>query len=155
LSELLRHSINSAENNFTTVDEELNLARKYLEIQKLRFGNRINYTEKVDPETFKLKMPLFVLQPLLENCIKHAVELTDESITIITSVKAIDGKLEIEITNTSPEGVKESDKSLGEGIQNLRERLDYIYNGNYKLTTNKINNENFSVTITLPLKYEE
>lgn len=154
LSELLRYSINSSDNNFTTVDEEIQLARKYIELQKLRFGSRIEYIEKVEPESLKQKMPLFVFQPLLENCIKHGVDLTDKSIRIVTAVQISEGKLEINITNTSFEGMKESDKSLGEGIQNLRERLDYIYDGNYKLDSGR-NNESFSVTISLPLKYEE
>ncbi len=48
LSEILRYSINSAEDKFTTVEEELKLAKKYIEIQKLRFGNRIDYIEKID-----------------------------------------------------------------------------------------------------------
>jgi sensor histidine kinase YesM len=154
LSELLRYSINLSDNNFTTVYEELQLAGKYIELQKLRFGNRIEYVEKVEPESLKQKIPLFVFQPLLENCIKHAVDLTDKSIRIITTVQTSEGKLEINITNTYPEGMKESDKSLGEGIQNLRDRLDYIYNGNYTLDSGRIN-ESFSVTISLPFKYEE
>jgi len=154
LSELLRYSINSSDNNFTTVEEELQLAGKYIELQKLRFGNRIEYVEKVEQESLKHKMPLFVFQPLLENCVKHAVELTDENIKIITSVTSEEGKLEIEITNTFPDGIKSSDKSLREGIQNLRERLDYIYDGNYTLDSGG-NNESFSVTISLPLKYEK
>ncbi len=154
LSELLRYSINSSDNNFTTVDEELQLAGKYIELQKLRFGNRIEYIEKVQPEALQRKIPLFVFQPLLENCIKHAVDLTDKSIRIVTAVQISEGKLEINITNTHPEGMKESEKSLGEGIQNLRERLDYIYDGNYKLDSGR-NNESFSVTILLPLKHEE
>jgi len=155
LSELLRHSINSAENNFTKVEEELLLARKYVDLQKMRFGNRIDYAEQVDPNSLKEKMPLFVFQPLLENCIKHAVELTDESIKIILSVKSNDGKLGIEIVNTSPKGIKESDNSLGEGIQNLRDRLDYIYTGKYKLETNKIPDQKYSVTISIPLNNDK
>jgi len=155
LSELLRYSINSAEIDFTSVEEELLLARKYIDIQKLRFGNRIDYFEQVDLELLKEKIPLFVFQPLLENCIKHGVELTDENIKILTTIKTINGKLEINITNKTPEGVIESDKSLGEGIQNLRERLDYIYNGNYKLVTEKTPDKNFSVKISVPMSNEK
>lgn len=155
LSEILRHSINSSENNFTTIEEELQLAFKYMEIQKLRFGSRIDYIMNIDESSLMVKMPLFVFQPLLENCIKHAVELTDEKINIISSVKVIDGRIEINITNNLPNGIKLSDKSLGEGIRNLRERLEYIYHGNYKLETGKIENEKYAVTISLPLTNAE
>lgn len=155
LSEILRYSINSAEDNFTTVKEELQLATKYIEIQKLRFGDRIKYNEEIDSNTLKEKIPMFVFQPLLENCIKHAVELTDESIKIKMNISSRNGKLEIKITNTYPTGIKQSDKSLGEGIQNLRERLDYIFKKNYKLETGKISDEKFLVTISLPIDYEE
>ena len=154
LSELLRYSINSSENNFTTIEEELNLARKYIEIQKLRFEDRINYVEKIDPKYLKERIPLFVFQPLLENCIKHAVELTDETIHINTIVSKHDNKIEINITNSLPEDFKVSDKSLGEGIQNLRERLAYIYQDNYKLEYGKNSLNEFSVKIDLPLENE-
>ena len=151
LSELLRHSINSADNNITSVEEELQLAGKYIELQKLRFGSRINYSEEIDQNTLNEKIPPFVIQPLLENCVKHAVELTDESIKINTSLKIKDGKLEIEICNTSPKAAKESNNSLGEGIQNLKERLDFIYNGRFKLETKKIPGQKYSVIILIPL----
>jgi sensor histidine kinase YesM len=151
LSELLRHSINSADNNFTTVEEELQLAGKYIELQKLRFGSRIKYSEEIAQNTLKEKIPLFVIQPLLENSIKHAVELTDESINIKTIVESKNGRLEIIIINNLPNVLKESDQSLGEGIQNLRERLDYIYNSDYLLEDGKTSEENYSVIISIPL----
>jgi two-component system, LytTR family, sensor kinase len=151
LSELLRYSINSSENNFTTVEEELLLTKKYIEIQKLRFGNRVEFIEKIDQDLLKERMPLFVFQPLIENCIKHAVELTDKSIKIILSVKKFDGKIEINITNNLPEESKTSDKSLGEGIQNLHDRLNYIYNGSHKLEAGKNSQNEFSVSIILPI----
>jgi sensor histidine kinase YesM len=151
LSELLRHSINSAEDNFTSVEEELLLSRKYIELQKLRFGERIDYNEKVDQIALKEKIPLFVIQPLLENCIKHAVELTDECISINTKVELKDRKLEIDITNSLPKNVKASDKSLGEGMQNLRDRLNYIYDGKHKLEAGNKTQDEFSVNILLPV----
>jgi sensor histidine kinase YesM len=117
LSELLRYSINSSENNFTTVEEELNFARKYIEIQKLRFDDRIDYTEHIDLNALKDKVPLFVFQPLLENCIKHAVELTDDKITIESTISKTENQLKIVISNNLPIDGKASDKSLGEGIQ--------------------------------------
>lgn len=155
LSEFLRYSINSSENNFTTVEEELDLARKYIDIQKLRFGDRINYIEKMDSNSLKEKIPLFVFQPLLENCIKHAVEMTDEKIDILSTVSKSDNQIKINITNNLPAEAKTSDKSLGEGIQNLRERLNYIYDGNYKLETGKISGNEYSVKILLPLNDEK
>jgi sensor histidine kinase YesM len=155
LSELLRHSINSAENNFTSVEEEISFARKYMEIQKLRFSNRIEFIEKIDQDLLKERMPLFVFQPLIENCIKHAVELTDQSIKIILSVRKRDGKIEINITNNLPEESNTSDKSLGEGIQNLRDRLNYIYNGSHRLEAGRNSHNEFSVNILLPLNNEE
>ena len=151
LSELLRYSINSSENNFTTVEEELLLAKKYIEIQQLRFGSRIDYVENIDPDLLKEKMPLFVLQPLLENCIKHAVELTDEKISICSKYLKSDNQIKINISNNLPVDIRVSDKSLGAGIQNLRERLGYLYAENYKLETSKNSANDFSVTIILPI----
>jgi two-component system, LytTR family, sensor kinase len=155
LSELLRHSINSAGNNLATVEEEFQLAKKYIELQKLRFGERINYSEDIDKKSLKEKMPLFVLQPLLENCIKHAVELTDVKIDIYSDIRLSDERLEINISNTSPTLQKEADKSLGEGLQNLRERLHYIYNGNYEFKIKELPGKEFSVSILLPLNHAE
>ena len=153
LSELLRYSINSSDNNFTTVKEELDLSRKYIEIQKLRFGDRINYIEEVDTKILKEKIPLFVFQPLLENCVKHSVELTDENIKIVNNVEFVDQKLVINITNTFSAVIKLNDNSLGEGLRNLRERLDYLYNGNFELKAGEMPDKIFSVSIILPLDH--
>jgi two-component system, LytTR family, sensor kinase len=155
LSELLRYSINTSDNNFTTVEEELELAKKYMEIQKLRFGDRINYVEKIDANALKEKIPLFVFQPLLENCIKHSVELTDEKINVITNVSKSGSQLVISITNNLPDDAKSSDKSLGEGIKNLSDRLNYIYNGKHKFEAGKNSQSEFQVTILLPLINEQ
>lgn len=155
LSELLRYSINSSDNNFTTVEEELELAKKYLDIQKLRFGERINYVENIDSNSLKEKIPLFVFQPLLENCVKHSVEMTDEKINIILTVSISGTQIKINITNNIPANAQASDKSLGEGISNLRDRLNFIYNGSHELEVGKNAQNDFSVTILLPLNNEK
>jgi LytS/YehU family sensor histidine kinase len=92
---------------------------------------------------------------LLENCIKHSVELTDEKINIITNVSKLGSQLVISITNNLPADAKSSDKSLGEGIKNLSDRLNYIYNGKHKFEVGKNSQIEFQVTILLPLINEQ
>ena len=86
---------------------------------------------------------------------KAFCELTDEKINIITNVSKSGSQLKISISNNLPADAKSSDKSLGEGIKNLRDRLKYIYEGNFKLEAGNNSQIEFQVTILLPLNNEQ
>ena len=82
LSEFLRYSLGKENNQLNTVDEELNNILLYLDIEKVRFGDRLNIEKELDEQSLVLKLPNMILQPLLENAIKHGIYESLEKITI-------------------------------------------------------------------------
>jgi len=151
LSGLLRYAVKTGDTNFVLLSEELEIADKYFEIQKLRFGERIKYLKEIDEIALQAKVPIFILQPLLENCIKHAVELTSDTVSIRNEINLFDDELSIKIINTIPNNKKEISESFGEGLQNLASRLEFLYKKDYSFSANKISVDEFEVIIKLPV----
>jgi LytS/YehU family sensor histidine kinase len=150
LSELLRYSIKTGDSNFIILSEEIETADKYIEIQKMRFGDRIRYTKQIDEKALQTQVPIFILQPFLENCIKHAVELTNDTVDIITAINIFDHNLTITIKNTVHNiDNKETINSFGEGLQNLKSRLEFLYQNRHSLSAGSSSVNEFEVKIKL------
>ena len=73
LSDLFRHSINRKGEKVNTLGDELSLVRNYLEIEQIRFGDRLSFNIDVEPDLLTVEIPMFILQPLVENAIKHGI----------------------------------------------------------------------------------
>src|SRR5690606_29967537 len=117
LSDFLRMSFSQNEKGVATIREELKLCRDYLEMQKIRFGNALEYRFEVPESCLNGKLPFFSLQPLVENAIKHN-ELTEENpLHVVINVE--NGLIKVENNlqrKSSVEG------STGNGLSNLSER---------------------------------
>jgi len=148
LSDFLRYSVSLPENGFTTLHDELDNVRRYLDIEKVRFGEKLSYETFFSDDCTALKIPAMILQPLYENAIKHGVYESTGQIKIITYCEFIEGTLKIIISNNFEKGVS-SKKGSGIGLKNIRERLLLIYQNNSLLKTN-INNDVFEVHLIIP-----
>ena len=87
LADLFRYSINYSNNNYSTVKEEVEMAEVYLQIEKIRFEDQLNYQINVDEELNHYLVPRFILQPLVENAVKHGLKATGQMTEIILEVK--------------------------------------------------------------------
>ncbi len=126
LSEFLRYSLGKENDQLNTVEEELNNILLYLEIEKVRFGDRLNIEKELDQESLEMKLPNLILQPLLENSIKHGIYESLEQITISVKAKVKKGVLRIYVSNEyDPNAV--SKKGKGIGLKNVSQRLELIY----------------------------
>lgn len=85
LSNFLRYSISQKDNHLSTLKEEIENINKYLAIEKIRFGERLNVIQKIEPECMSWKVPTMILQPLYENAIKYGVYESRDLITIETT----------------------------------------------------------------------
>ena len=123
LGSLLRRSLDEAQHE-VPLHQELAFLNEYLDIQRMRFGDRLSVTLAIDPDTMDARVPVFVLQPLVENAIKHGASDDDGSATIAVRATRDDGQLKITIQdrgpgpNGAPEGV---------GLKNTRQRLHALY----------------------------
>jgi len=150
LSEFLRYSVSSNINTFTTLDKELQNIQRYLEIEKIRFGEKLVFEFAMDPECYSRYVPVMILQPLFENAIKHGVYESTEPVKVMTACKTFADYFEIRISNDFDASAP-AKKGSGIGLKNIRERLRLMYRNDSLLKTSVLNNV-FQVILTIPNK---
>lgn len=153
LSEFMRYALSKKDEQHVTLRSELENLKLYLEIEKIRFGDKLSTGEEIDENCLDIKMPVMLLQPLYENAVKHGVYESTEIVRINTRVRCSEGFLEIVISNnydTVPSPVK----GTGTGLLNVTRRLDLFYGSKASV---RIARENgiFSVTLVLPANVED
>lgn len=129
LGDLLRYSLDNAGKPTVTLEQELAIAERYLEIQQARFSDRMTVTIDVTPAARRLHVPAMLLQPLLENAVRHGIERSTEPGTITVTGRELEGRLSLEVFNTGELGVIEA----GIGIANTRARLEHLYGPRHEL----------------------
>lgn len=146
LSELFRYSINKESNTYVAVSDEIEMAEKYLEVEKERFTDRLEYSIEANDNVLKLKIPKFTIQPLVENAIKHGIAKVKTKGIVRIEVKNENNTLIIRIHDNGPDF---PDSLIGGyGLQNLHEILQILYSG--KASIQWENGENKNIQITLP-----
>lgn len=148
LSEYFRYSLKNGKKQFQKLEEELNNCKRYLNIEKIRFENRLESIFDVEEECFDYKIPSMILQPLYENVIKHAVHEAESIIKVHTKINTDDDFMRICISNNIEKGTV-SAKGEGIGLQNIMQRLNRIY-GNKQDFIIKKTEDNFKVVILIP-----
>lgn len=126
LSEFLRSTLNLGERESIPLKEELTLARTYLEVEQIRFGKRLAVEQDIDEGCGGCVVPALIVQPLVENAIKHGISGMLEGGTVTLQVRCNDGILRVRVSNPfDPESP--SEKRNGIGLSNIRQRLAARY----------------------------
>ena len=128
LSELLRYSLDSNSRSLVTLQQELEITEKYLEMEKIRYEDRLAYQIKCEDRILQTKLPPLSLQTIVENSIKHAVSKTSNLTSISIVVKENGANIEIQVTD-SGQGFTEKDLLPDHGLDNLRKRLQTLFEG--------------------------
>ena len=124
LSELFRQALADPAES-VTVGQEIALAQRYLEIEQIRFGDRLRVVWSLDSHADTAKLPPLLLQPLVENAVKHGVEPSVEGAQLRISTLRRGSTVVIKVTNTTPAGVGE--RGHGLALANVRERLVLLH----------------------------
>lgn len=124
LSELFRHSLAEGQ-AVVTLEQELDLAQRYLAIEHVRFGARLRLSWALDPEAASARLPPLILQPLVENAVRHGVEPSAQGADIRISTQRRGDHVVIKVSNTVPAGV--GPQGLGLALENVRERLSLMH----------------------------
>jgi sensor histidine kinase YesM len=148
LSELFRYTLKDADKSTVTLSEELEIVRTYLEIEKVRFGDRLKYTINYDGSIMDLKIPALLIQPLVENSIKHGIAKDIQGGTILVDVQKIENKCRI-LVQDNGEGFQTTNTENGFGLRSIQERLNYMYADKAGLEI--IQNNPTQIVITIPL----
>ncbi|MBE9461535.1 histidine kinase [Dyadobacter sp. UP-52] len=136
LSKFFRFTLNKNSATFHSVHDELAIIQTYLDMQKIRFGNRMHYEINTDPETLSLQIPSFILQPVVENAVKHGIEKKVENGFVKVEIKPDGENMLITISDSGPEF--SATPGAGMGLQMVRSKLGLLYPGNFTL---ELNNE--------------
>ncbi len=144
LSELFRYSLNSQETHFVDIEEELNIVKIYLEIEKVRFGDNLIYELEVDKDLIHEKIPRFLLQPLVENAVKHALSKIKNG-KLKVQIKKENGDLEIRVFDNGADFPEP--KILGYGLKSTHDKLKLLYPNGHELKF--LNGANKNVFIKL------
>ncbi|WP_439182047.1 sensor histidine kinase [Carboxylicivirga taeanensis] len=148
LSEFMRYSLKKNEAVLLPLSEELKNIGRYLDIEKVRFGERLLCESHVPQNCKAHLVPVLILQPLFENAVKHGVYESTEPVTIRTYCRMIGDELEFSIINNHDADAI-SHKGEGVGLANVRERLQLIYNRSDLLSINS-ENHYFEVVLRIP-----
>ncbi len=153
LSEYLRYSISHKDKQVSSIKNEIDNCKKYLEIEKIRFGNKLDIQFEFNDSCFDRLIPSMILQPLYENAIKHGVYESTEQIIIKTKVECKSKFTEITLSNNfDPEAIPR--KGEGFGIKSIKDRLYLIY-GSRDLLHIKKGDTDFEVKLILPFLQED
>ena len=148
LSEFMRYALSRKDEQPVSLQSELENLRLYLDIEKVRFEDKLTTEENIENECLDIKIPVMLLQPLYENAVKHGVYESTESVKIITLAKIVNGYLEISISNNY-ESVQSSAKGTGTGLMNVTRRLELYYGNKSSLKTTRENGI-YTVKIFIP-----
>ena len=131
LSDFLRMTLDAGEVTQVSVAEELEFVRRYLEIQALRFGDRLDVKLEADPQVLDAKVPVLILQPLIENAVKHGILVSETGGTIKVRVARDNGTLRLSVEDSGNGSLSEG--RAGVGLANTRSRLSELYGNNARL----------------------
>ncbi len=150
LSELLRHSLDAAEQE-VTLEREIDFVRRYLEIIQIRFQGRVEVKIDAPPDAMEALVPTLILQPLVENAIKHGVSRLPEGGRVEVAARRDNGRLILTVRDDGPP--PEADASAateGVGLRITRERLEQLYGEEQSLALRPADGRGMEAEVTLP-----
>ena len=152
LSDLLRDVLRERA-QLIPVRDEMRLVERYLEIERERFGDRLQAEVTFEPRALDALVPSLMLQPLLENAMRHGVSAADGRCRLSLAVRARDDRLLIEVRDAGP-GMDPArrDASTGVGLRNTEERLTYLYGSSHTFELKTLDDGGLLVAIGLPFR---
>ncbi|WP_106638583.1 sensor histidine kinase [Allosphingosinicella vermicomposti] len=159
LSSFLRYTLVNEPTGTVTVAQEVETLKLYLEIEKMRFEERLRPRFMIDPHAAQGRLPSLLLQPLVENAIKYAVTPQEEGADIAVEAHRIGERVIITVADSGP-GAAGQDLaavtiSTGVGLPNIRDRLAQAYGADHRFETQTNTTGGFSVIIDIPFETEE
>jgi LytS/YehU family sensor histidine kinase len=157
LSELLRMSLEDGAAQMTTLSRELEFVTAYLDIEKVRFADRLKVTFDIAPGTLDAEVPHLMLQPLVENAVKHGVARRTAGGEIAISASQDENRLNIRVRDNGPDsngGNGDLAPTGGVGLRATRERLNRLYGNDQHLDLATLPDGGVEARVTLPFRLD-
>ena len=158
LSSFLRYTLANEPTANVTLAQEVETLKLYLEIEKMRFEDRLRARFEIDPAAERARLPSLLLQPLVENAIKYAVTPQEEGAEIAVSAQLDGDRVRIGVSDTGPglrEGPKQPTLSTGVGLANIRDRLGLAYGADHGFEFRAMPMGGFGVELEFPFQTED
>lgn len=155
LSDLLRASLDGAELKDVPLRQELDFLRRYLQLEGTRFQGRLRVETRIDPEALNARLPNLILQPLVENAVRHGIMQRLEPGQIEIEAQRIDTTLRLRVENSGPGLPKGRQYREGVGLSNTRARLQLLYGDRHKFELKNADRGGVVVTIEIPFVASE
>jgi two-component system, LytTR family, sensor kinase len=149
LADFLRGSLKKEDTHTTTLEQELQYLQLYLDIEKVRFGHRLQTAVETDPVSLQMKLPAMILQPLVENAIKFGLYDTLGEVIITIKTKNDNGMLQVIVQNPFDELTAAPQKGTGFGLSSIHRRLFLLFGRQQLLVVTKDAGQ-FIATVTIP-----
>jgi two-component system sensor histidine kinase AlgZ len=159
LGDFLRATLEREDCHEHALADELALTESYLNIEKARLGSRLVVAIHVGPDVLQAYVPYLLLQPLMENAIRHGIAQRSEGGQIDVSIEHVGDQLQIlvknDIADRSPGHSANKQQSGGVGLRNVMERLENLYQGAHQFTLHHEESGRFSLSIRLPYRAQQ
>jgi two-component system, LytTR family, sensor kinase len=157
LSDLLRMALDQPGVQEVPLKDELDFLETYLEIEQARFGSRLSVRFDIDPETLDAYVPNLLLQPLVENSIRHAVAVRIEPGAIEVTARRAGDRLQLQVKDNGPGLPKGRTPAggTGVGLANTRLRLEHLYGASQALQFSEPPGGGLTVIVTIPFRADE
>jgi two-component system, LytTR family, sensor kinase len=152
LSDFLRRVLEDSKRQRVPLREEIEFAQRYLDIQKVRFAERLKFTVDVPEELYRAQVPSLILQPMVENAIKHGIAKRAQGGAVRIAASRGNGMLTISVYNDGPSLPVESESQPGIGMSNVRTRLQGLYGDAFELSLENQPPGGVQVSVSVPYK---
>ncbi|NVK24332.1 MAG: histidine kinase [Gammaproteobacteria bacterium] len=155
LCEFFRHSLDQDIKSQTSLSKELELLDLYVGIEKVRFGDRLKFQRNIDPLAYSGMVPTMLLQPLVENSIKYAVEPNKGETRVSLIVRLKSGRVNISLVDEGNLLQTNEKQGMGIGLKNTNERLNTMFSGDYSIDFKVTQNVGSKLAISFPFVVSE
>jgi two-component system sensor histidine kinase AlgZ len=152
LADLLRYALESSRHDQVTLERELGMLTDYLEVQKARFGDRLEFTLDVEEELLDVRIPPLLLQPLVENAVLHGIAGRKKGGRVTLRATRNGAAVEIRVDDDGPGPGGSTHRGSGTGLVDLERRIELVYGPLAHLTTERNDRGGFSARLEVPFE---
>ncbi len=150
LSDFLRLTLECDSDVEVPLADELDFARRYLDIEQIRFGGRLVVQEDIEPEALSALVPPLLLQPLVENAVRHGIMPREEGGTLLIEAQCVGDRLLLRVADDGPGLSNDTDTGSGVGLSNTKARLNSLYGEDHRFILQRADGGGCVVRVELP-----